>query len=287
MGDYRNEARRQLKRAQDEMASGDDQRIKYAALELREAMESLTYDRALAYKDEFPPQEYETWQPKKVMAVLLDIDPLADKDSSLAFGIEPSPGEKPEVMHSLGSEKVLSMKTLKKHYDALGSFLHVQSLKQRRAGVKLDYPAMRKRCENIVDFLGEVLRSPVWNSTIGTFATLDCENCGKPIRKRFPPGQDQVKAKCHECGVTYAVKDAGENQCSWKSDQTELTCANVECGRKIVAYPFEIQQNVAWTCPDCSGRNVLRLAVFHTPEKNQPASKKLDAPPFGDSEDPA
>src|SRR5207253_6641895 len=110
---YRNDARRQLRRGEAEMESGDAERLKYAALELRMAMESLTYDRALAYKEEFPPAEYETWQPRKVMAVLLDIDPTADKDSSLAFGIEPSYGEKPDVMHSLGTEKVLSMSTLK------------------------------------------------------------------------------------------------------------------------------------------------------------------------------
>ena len=50
------------------------------------AMEALTYDRALAYKDEFPPDEYETWQPIKVMSVLLEIDPTTDKNSSISFG---------------------------------------------------------------------------------------------------------------------------------------------------------------------------------------------------------
>lgn len=43
MSDYREEARQQLARARAELASGDDERLKYAALELREAMESLTY----------------------------------------------------------------------------------------------------------------------------------------------------------------------------------------------------------------------------------------------------
>jgi hypothetical protein len=74
MTDYRNDARRELARAKDELASAGDERLKYAALELRMAMESLTYDRALAYKDEFPPAEYQAWQPRKVMALLLEID---------------------------------------------------------------------------------------------------------------------------------------------------------------------------------------------------------------------
>ncbi|MFT8783380.1 hypothetical protein [Acetobacter syzygii] len=103
MTDYRNDARRELARAKDELASVADERLKYAALELRMAMESLTYDRALAYREEFPPAEYETWQPRKVMAILLEIDPNADQESSLAFGIEPSVGVTPDVMKSLDS----------------------------------------------------------------------------------------------------------------------------------------------------------------------------------------
>lgn len=61
---YRNDAREYLQRSKNELNSSDNERLKYAVLELRMAMEALTYDRALAYKDEFPPNEYETWQPR-------------------------------------------------------------------------------------------------------------------------------------------------------------------------------------------------------------------------------
>src|SRR2546429_3472132 len=98
------------------------------------AMECLTYDRALAFKDEFPPSEYDTWQPRKVMSVLLEIDPTADKDSSIAVGVEAVPGVPAASMQSLGSEKVLNLGMLRKHYDALGSYLHVPTLKQSRDG---------------------------------------------------------------------------------------------------------------------------------------------------------
>lgn len=272
MGDYRNDARRQLRRAKDELASGDDQRLKYAALELREAMEALTYDRALAYGDEFPPEEYETWQPKKVMGVLLDIDPNADKDSTLAFGEEPGPGEEPPVMHVLGTEKVLNMKTLKKHYDALGSYLHVQSLKQRRSGVELDYSAMRGRCGDIAAFIDDVLKSPVFNSTMGNFAEMECGKCGGTIRKRLPHGAEKVSARCRGCGVTYTVTDAGANQSRWQPDQVELTCANQGCGTRIFAFRSEVELNAAWDCDGCGGRNVLRLGVSYIPPADAPTA---------------
>jgi hypothetical protein len=132
---YRNDARGFLERAENELGSKDDQRLKYAALELRMAMEALTYDRALAYKDDFPATEYETWPPRKVMSVLLDIDSWADKDVSLAFGIEEDYGIPAPKMEFLGVQKSLSMENIKKHYDALGSFIHVPTIKQIRTAL--------------------------------------------------------------------------------------------------------------------------------------------------------
>ena len=86
--DYRGEARTLLELARRELDSGDDIRLRYAALNLRLAMEAITYDRAYAYRAEIPPQEYETWQPKKVLQLLLEIDPNVDKDSTIRFGLE-------------------------------------------------------------------------------------------------------------------------------------------------------------------------------------------------------
>ena len=213
---YRNDARKYVKRCEGELDSGHDERLKYAALELRMAMEALTYDRALAYKDEFPPAEYETWQPRKVMSVLLDIDPTADMDTSLAFGEEGGYGVPAPVMRPLGSEKVLNMATLRKHYDALGSYLHVQSMKQLRAGKSLDFGKIRSRCEEIAEFIKVVLSSPVFNITLGSFSTFNCIECGKPIRKRLPQGQSEVRAECYECHASYTLDGKVNGHIQWK-----------------------------------------------------------------------
>ncbi|MCK1288940.1 hypothetical protein IVB41_34080 [Bradyrhizobium sp. 44] len=75
--DYRTKARRALARARVELASADDERLPYAMLELRFAMEAITYDRAQAFKEDLPYEEYRTWQPRKVVAVLAGIDPAS------------------------------------------------------------------------------------------------------------------------------------------------------------------------------------------------------------------
>lgn len=53
MTDYHNDVWHELACAKDELASVADERVRDAALELRMAVESLTYDRALAAR----PQE--------------------------------------------------------------------------------------------------------------------------------------------------------------------------------------------------------------------------------------
>lgn len=159
MFSFRDEARSALARAKDELATSAAIRVKYAALELREALEAITYDRARAMQDEIPPEEYRTWQPRKLMQLLVEIDPSADKTSTLAVGREdrlgvPAP---PERMQTLGTDVALSLGDLKKHYDALGSALHMPSLAQIERGAERNFAGLRKRCEAVVEIVESTL----------------------------------------------------------------------------------------------------------------------------------
>lgn len=265
---YRNDARKSLQRAKEKLGTGNNEDLKYAALELRMTMEELTYDRAIAYKKEFPPDEYETWQPRKIMKVLLEIDPMADKDVSLAMGVEEEYGVTPPAMNSMGSEKVLNMATLSKHYDALGSYLHVQSMKQVRAGILLDVDKIRSRCEEIAAFISDVLSSPIHNVTLGNFSTLECGECGKPIRKRIPHGQDELQAECFECRASYTIVDKKNGQFEWKLNESEVECANSGCEHKIIVLHREMEIGRCWICPECKGRNVFAFCIRHDPENS-------------------
>lgn len=119
---FRSQARDALSRARTEMIADDPARLRYAALELRLAMEALTYDRALAVKSEIPPDEYATWQPRKLMQVLRDIDPSLGLTSTLRIGVEEEYGIRaPESnMRTMGTDVVFTLDDLKEHYDAIG-----------------------------------------------------------------------------------------------------------------------------------------------------------------------
>jgi len=172
-------------------------------------------------------------------------------------------------MHSLGTEKVLNLRQLKKHYDALGSFLHVPTLKQTQTG-PIDHSKRRERCEEVSKFIEDVLASPVWNSTIGTFAEIECENCGQTIRKRFPQGTEKLTAECFGCRATYTVTDAGPGKTNWQLDLVDVRCANPSCHEVIHILYHEFKQGSTWTCEACSGRNRIVFGVAFTPATTEP-----------------
>jgi hypothetical protein len=264
--DYRNEARKYLKRSKEEFGTGDQERLKYAALELRMAMEALTYDRARAYKNEFPPDEYETWQPIKVMSILVDIDPTAGMAISLAVGREEVPGVPASEMTSMGSEKVLNMATLKKHYSALGSYLHVQSMKQALSGKPIDFGGMRSRCEEIIVFVEEILTSPVHNIIVGNFSTVGCMKCGETLRKRMRNGQCETHVECFDCGASYTLIDKENGQVEWKPQRHEVGCGNRSCGNKSLFWQKDMEISRWWICSECKGRNTFALGVRYEAE---------------------
>jgi hypothetical protein len=270
MKNYRHAARESLRLANIELSSGDDQRLKYAALELRMSIESLTYDRAAAYKNEFPQTEYATWQPKKVMQVLLEIDPHAASDSSLRIGVEPFLGGSPDVMREVGHETALSMGTIKRHYDALGSYLHVPTLKQALAGKKLDMAKLRGKCEEIATALGLVLASAVYNITLGKFATLECGKCQSPIRRRFPVGKESVRAECIECQAAYTLVSLGNNKVRWDPHVRHLKCGGENCQVETLIWEHEVRVGEYWVCTGCNGQNSFCLGVLYSDPPGEP-----------------
>jgi len=259
---YRNDARKHLERFEHEFRSGDKARLKYSALELRMAMEALTYDRALLYMDEFPASEYKTWQPRRVMSVLLEIEPLADKDCSVAISVQETYGTPASIMSPLGSEKVFNMATLRKHYDALGSYLHVQTMKQAIEGKSINYTRMESRLEDIAKFVKEVLSSHIFNVTMGVFSKCECIQCGKTIRKRVSDKQ-QVQAKCDECNASYTVISKESGKVDWRPNRSEITCANSDCNESVIFWETDIEIGKSWNCPRCEGVNTFVLGIFY------------------------
>ena len=262
MSIYRTECRKSLKRARSILDDGSDEELRYAVLELRMAMEALTYDRIKAYKDEIPPDEYATWQPIKILDLLLEIDPTADKEVTISVGIEEEYGKTPEKMETLGTDQPLSLSMLKKHYNALGSYLHIPTIKQFLEGNVHIPLKIRERCEQIAGLIENSLNSGVFNVTLGDHAQTDCKRCGKSIRKRIPPGTTEKSVVCLNCSAPYTLKDVGKGKVQWIPTQDEVHCPTEDCKGEVWFWADEVHVGREWKCKNCEVDFELGLGIF-------------------------
>lgn len=264
-----------IARARSELESGDRNRLHYAALELRFALEALTYDLASLYTDELPKSEIEAWQPRKVMEALLAVDPDADKEVTIAVGLEVTPGEPAPEMHVFGQEKKVTLKGIKAHYAALGNFLHAPTLRQISEGGH-DYDKMRSRCIAVLDYLADIKDSPIWHVSAGFNAEAQCCRCESMVRRRIPFGvKGPAQAVCQGCGATYTVTDKGGNVAHFTPNQIEATCTADGCGTVQYFWEDQLKIGARWSCVACNAKYEIRLGMV-----------KLDAPQE-DSSDPA
>lgn len=259
---FRNNAKKALTRAKKELESQEEERLKYAALELRLALEAITYDRLQGYHGEIPTRIYETWQPKRVLQFLLQLDPYADRSSILSIGTEDSPGVPATDLKPNGEETVLNLKNLKEHYDALGSFLHMATIRKIEKGFHTNYQAIRGRCEVIINILDTVFRSPIWNVRFRYLTKINCLKCGALIAKNMHPGSPPLEAECLECGVTYSVKDIGDETPQWKPKRKEIMCPEKDCNSTIWIWEKDLKRGTCWTCVDCRNNFILDLRLI-------------------------
>jgi hypothetical protein len=228
-------------------------------------MEALTYDRALALAEYIPPDEYKTWQPRQLMAALAEIDPSITRTATVASGREeeyskPAPRRNMKVM---GTDVVFTQADLKKHYDAIGSFLHMPSLDQVQSGKLPNVEKLRERCETVVQQVENVLSSRVWNVTFGSIVTLDqCvnEDCKKPIRRRMPTGKNTLTAQCFECKAEYTITSTPDGAL-WKPNLIDVLCETPGCPEKMVLWPHEFQPGTHWHCRGCAAHHGITLGV--------------------------
>lgn len=221
-----------VSRARALIARGDEYSVRHACLELRFAIEYITYDQLQSYMDEVSDDVLKKWTPKQVISAMLEVDPHADKSSTITFGLEHEYGvpPPPEEMQLLGQDRRFSMKWANKNHNALGNFLHAPTMLQLELS---DVPTLTMMIDKATEVANEcehILRSPVCNVNFGQFFELECMDCKKQIRKRsgsFTPEQGVV---CQKCGATYDVKSTEDGQVSFDLRQAKYNCHSCKTG---------------------------------------------------------
>lgn len=156
---------------------------------------------------------------------MLEVDPQADPDATLCLRERPSPCETPTSTQILGTDY---LRTLKKHYDALGSYLHTPTLAHIEQSKNHDYAKLALRCTQTVDSLEGALNSKVWNSTFSIRGVIEDQ------RVRVAPRQFCVACPQDDCG-----------------GEADILDRNVERG-------------ISWPCNGCGSQLTFALGVAIT-----------------------
>ncbi|MBU1387824.1 MAG: hypothetical protein KKE62_06405 [Proteobacteria bacterium] len=252
---YRNLAQQAFNRAKVELASKDPNRIKYCVLELRMAFEALIYQKATNYTEELSGKKLNTWQPAKLLDLLLEIDPYADQTSTLRFKVEGKDGQPDGEMKTLGTERPLKLKEIKKNYHKLGSFLHTPTIEQVVDNKESKPEKIEKSCRKIFEILEKVFSSTIWNNNFKVTATTNCINCNNKIIRRIPPNKEMVIANCINCDASYELISVNEKQVQWNPIQRKIKCANPSCDAEFFFWDRELTLNSKWECKSCKGEN--------------------------------
>ncbi len=229
------------------------------------SLEGLVYERATLYNKELSNKKLNTWQPRQLLGLLIEIDPYADKTSSISFGVEEEYGKPARVMQSLGTDRILSLGEIKKYYNRLGSYLHTPTLNQVAEGKGASPERIRTICTEVSEIIEKVLSSPVFKVDMKVTATLTCGKCGESIVRRIPPEDKTVIARCIECSASYEVVRVSDKQVEWKPLVKDIECANPSCKNVKQLWKCELTEGNSWICSTCNGRNQVMLGISYNP----------------------
>ena len=258
---YRTAAKTALERATKELEKNDNNRLQYVALDLRMSLECLIYERACNYTEELSGKKLSTWQPKKLLEILLEIDPYVDKSSCIRFGEEVAYGQTPDNMRYLGSERVLSLKEIKDYYDRLGSYLHTPTLDQI-ARTKVDAAEnILIKCLEVAEIITLVLNSTIISADFRCTSSMECEKCGVNIVRRIPHDSKDVIADCINCKASYQLTVIDDNKVDWTPLQQNVNCANSSCNKPFPIWKRDFEIGTNWNCSHCGVNNRFVLGI--------------------------
>ena len=254
---YRVFAEQALARAKEKLSRGDPAYVRWAALELRDALEFLAYWRMLQYKDDVSPKEYEDLQAPYVVQLLSHIDPDADISKTLFFRdhVRSEPDSPPEDSFA---ERIVTHLDLSQCYDALTAFLHVPTVEQIREGKTPKEGERRRECVKCVKLVESILSSKLIRDDAAVFVSCVCVRCKKAMMRRLQPeSTEPVETYCIHCGAPYTVTPQASGKAEWEANVTTIECGTEGCKYRVHLWPEQLTPGTNWTCPGCKSRWVI------------------------------
>jgi DNA-directed RNA polymerase subunit RPC12/RpoP len=259
--DYFSQTKEHHQKAVNRLATGDEDDLIYACLELRKCIEAYCYNLLSSYLSEAPFRAVETWQPDKVLKELLAIDSGFENTSAFRMQVDDGSGKLGEWM-SLGEDRRLPISYVRSSYQALGNFLHVPTIKQVNSGSSVQAEKIREKAAAISERLAAVLAPGRIVSNIGQFCTFNCSQCEAPIARRMPFLDAGGEVECGNCGQQYDYERTTDSRIKFVARAYSWECANCKTPRQVPQ--SQAKEGLDVSCPECSHPANLRFKAHWT-----------------------
>jgi hypothetical protein len=258
-----------LQRAQALITAGDTVSLQYAALELRLALEKLSYRKLSTRLDSVPYEDLRKWQPKRVIETLSElVDPDIDKNASFRFSPEDAAGN-PTTSHYLGEVRGVNEKDVGAHWQKLGSILHAKMPKVKSESVpEFSLPIDPEVfLQGVLDYIRD-LTSPRFDAHFANSVTFECVRCDKKIvrtEKALKEG-DLVTCQDPSCGAIHVTSKVG-SEFTFQLHQITIKCTNCdETGHVDADRILNLPKNepVYYRC-ECGSRYTIGWRLQYSP----------------------
>ncbi|WP_024677693.1 hypothetical protein [Pseudomonas syringae] len=238
-----------LDRARELLKASDDHSKRYAALELRFALENVVYRQMSEYGDVLPGNVLNMWKPDQMLRALISFDPISENGGELAFALK-NGDEWPadSDFKAIGSTKSIPWKDFRKYYNKLGSYLHAPVANgDAQKNKKIHSDDFTK----IISCLEDVSKATaVFAIKIVVHANCECGNMLYVGQHEFD-NDEPVVCSNRKCNLLWKKwTDSDGRQLLDPVDTIIYDCP--DCQATIPVLPAEIWQPIhCANCPSC------------------------------------
>lgn len=243
-----------LQKVSEYLEDPTEENLLYSALLLRMAIETYSYEILYAWKNEIHFEDYQKWQPQKIIELLSEYEPYINEDKTIIIS------EEKEVINSteIFEQKALPIKFIKNTYHKLGKYIHFHHPDEKK---ELDIEKRAKTLKEIYSNLNEIVRDGSVISTFGQKISFECSECKKTSKLSKSKLLKDLTVKCFniECNATYDFSYINDKP-EFKLQQEQFKCT--ECKEIIYLDKYKIKNNSQFFCLNCNQEYLVREGLY-------------------------
>ncbi len=241
-----------ISRAKALIEENTDDSLVYAALELRQCIEAIVYEKLKGYKKYVPGVVFSKWQPHHALKTLLYFEPDAEESAILRVAPESSPGVRSGPFETIGFHRALSVAWLSKNYNKLGSYLHVQREKSTHSKTK----ELSEYLSQVHTKLTEIAKNTIISIAIAERIEFKCVACKKNTLANAQSVDKSGQAICihPECAALHTITRENDH---WKIKLVgaRFVCSNCKTENSVPLTDIHI--GMTCKCVECHEEHVI------------------------------